>query len=564
MFTRPKPKEEGSYPYSARPAILVFATGYDWFPPKFFLGSSFSPIIMSRLVNIAPRKTSHERHLSPNAPPVIVLFLIPLCAACLLTNAAEEGLFRTIDLNVGEKQEVKLSDGSTASVRLLRVAEERDNVRSAVRRAQVRVEINGAITNIISATYHLPVTFNRVQVDCPITKGYYTNRDRWEDSWGLEKDARLRLWPAGSTWTAPGTFVYPIKQRWFASSTQMGNEPAYVDGGETPARKEIYYHSGLDIGGCEGMAEVISASDGLVVSAGGTALPDAEIPFYVRGGKDYVYVLDSKGWFYRYAHLQSIDPAVKAGERIKIGQKIGILGKEGSSGGWSHLHFDIKRKQPSGKWGILEGYALLWEAYQKERAPKVIAVARPHHLVRAGQTATLDGSLSWSAAGQIKNFEWTFGDGSKAKGPKVERNYERAGSYCEILKVIDPQGRIDYDFAVVQVIDSNDTDKLPPTIHAAYAPTFGIHPNDPVTFKVRTFRTQAGKEKWDFGDGTPSVEVMSDGNAKPMAPDGYAETVHRYQKAGDYLVKVERTGHTGATAVTRLHVRVDDIRNSPP
>ena len=67
----------------------------------------------------------------------------------------------------------------------------------------------------------------------------------------------------------------------------MGNEPAYVDGGESPARREIYYHSGLDIGGCEGMVDVVSASDGLVVSAGGKALSDyAEAPYYKPQG-DY-------------------------------------------------------------------------------------------------------------------------------------------------------------------------------------------------------------------------------------------------------------------------------------
>lgn len=77
-----------------------------------------------------------------------------------------------------------------------------------------------------------------------------------------------------------------------------------------------------------------------------------------------------------------------------------------------------------------------------------------------------------------------------------------------------------------------------------------------MTFKVRTFRTTEGEEKWDFGDGTPAVAVKSDGNAKPRAPDGYAETVHRYAKPGHYVVRVERVGHTGGTAIAHLHVRV--------
>ena len=77
-----------------------------------------------------------------------------------------------------------------------------------------------------------------------------------------------------------------------------------------------------------------------------------------------------------------------------MGDKIGILGKEGGSGGWSHLHFDIKCKQPSGMWGIQNAYAFAWEAYQRQYKPKIIAVARPHHLAWAGQTVELSDGRS--------------------------------------------------------------------------------------------------------------------------------------------------------------------------
>ena len=52
----------------------------------------------------------------------------------------------------------------------------------------------------------------------------------------------------------------------------------------------------------------------------------SDAPFYKpRGDYDYVYVLDAHGWYLRYAHLQSIDPAVQPGVRVKMGQKIGVL-----------------------------------------------------------------------------------------------------------------------------------------------------------------------------------------------------------------------------------------------
>jgi hypothetical protein len=241
-----------------------------------------------------------------------------------------------------------------------------------------------------------------------------------------------------------------------------------------------------------------------------------------------------------------------------MGQKIGVLGKEGSSGGWAHLHFDIKAKQPSGKWGIEDAYPFLWEAYCSQHRPQVVAMARPHNLIAAGEKLTLDGSRSFSAAGQIAGYHWTFGDGSTAEGARVERTYQQPGSYSEILKVTDARGRVDYDFAVVQVIGKDDTETFPPTIHASYAPTFNIHAGDPVAFKVRTFRAPMGVETWDFGDGSPPEQVHSDGNAKPHAPDGYAETIHRFAKPGLYLVRVEGLGYRNAKAVGHLCVRVDE------
>src|SRR5262249_12751056 len=289
--------------------------------------------------------------------------------------------------------------------------------------------------------------------DCPITKGCLKDSKKDTNTWGLERDGRLRLWPADSPLLRPGTFVYGVKQRWFASGTQMANEPVFVNGDDTPSeRGRIYYHFGLDIGGAEGMADVVAATDGLVVSSGKDVLPGYE-KTPVQPNYETVYVLDEQGWYYRYTHLKTIEAGIKPGSKVSSGQKLGLLGKEGSSGGWAHLHFDITSKQPSGQWGIVEGYGFLWEAYQSQYKPKILAVARPHHLAWTGQKVVLDGSRSWAASGKIAQYEWTFGDGTTATGPTAERAYKRPGTYSEFLKVRDADGRVAYDFAVVQVLD---------------------------------------------------------------------------------------------------------------
>jgi hypothetical protein len=62
--------------------------------------------------------------------------------------------FQVVELNVGESQEVTLSNGRKLTVKLLDLQEQRDNLRSAVRRAEVKVEIAGQQVSLVSANYN--------------------------------------------------------------------------------------------------------------------------------------------------------------------------------------------------------------------------------------------------------------------------------------------------------------------------------------------------------------------------------------------------------------------------
>ena len=487
-------------------------------------------------------------------------------ASCAQGAGPDDPLFRTLDLNVGETATVKLADDRTTLVRVIALDEQVDPLRNAVRSAVVKLEFDGRPLELTTGPYRLPTqvlgsrtkdgtNLPGLQIDCPATRGL--NRNGSPEFWGLDKDVRLRLWPESLPWITRGTFRYPVKQAWFATHTQMANEPTYVDGGERPDVRKIYYHSGLDIGGSEGDVEVVAATDALIVSVGTQVLPEHKTDTPVAPRYDVIYLLDSRGWYYRYSHLKSFDPAIVPGREVRIGQKLGLLGKEGASGGWSHLHFEIKSKQPSGKWGTQEGYPFLWQAYRDEAQPRLMAVARPHHLIRPGDEVELDAGRSWSAEGKVASYRWTLSDGSTVDGPRIRRTYAKPGTYSEILEIKDTAGHVGYDFCVVQVVDPSQPELLPPTIHPAYYPTTGIRPNDAVKFKVRTFRTTDGEETWDFGDGSPTVTTKSDGNVKALAPDGYAVTSHSFAKPGHYIVKVERTKKAGSSAVGYLHVTVE-------
>ena len=494
---------------------------------------------------------------------VRVLCAITFVALAFRPAAADENrlpLFRVAELNSGETAELEFANGLKARVRLLGVEETRDSLRRALRRAMVKIEVNGVEATIETGGYRLPIPVGDFQVDCPATAGVYWRHDRFEDSWGLDKEARLRIWPKNSPWAPPGEFGYPLKQRWFANATQSGNEPSYVMGEDAPTSREIYYHAGFDIGGVEGIDEVVCARDGLVISARGETLPNyPDLPFYQQSSYATVYVEDAIGWIHRYTHLKSVAPSLRLGERIKVGQPVGRLGIEEGAGYYAHLHYDIKSRQPSGKWGVQDAYAFLWEANLRQHNPPIVAVARPHAITWVGDPVTLDGGRSWCASGEIRDFEWTFGNGQVAHGKTVERRYDQPGRYSEILKVVDGQGNIDYDFAIVDVIERERGDAASPAIHAACNPTLDVRPGDPITFVVRTAFTTPTGETWDFGDGSPPARVRSDAS-RGGEDYSYAITTHAYSKPGVYLVRVEHVTESGAKVTARLVVRIEERR----
>ncbi|MGI6139755.1 MAG: PKD domain-containing protein [Candidatus Hydrogenedentales bacterium] len=460
-------------------------------------------------------------------------------------------LFTLVDLDVGEELSLPLQDGSTVDLAVLGLDETRDPIRDAVRRADVTLRVGEDETTLTAGLYNRPVEVDGVLVDAPITQGY--NKGAAEDYWGLRKEIRLRLWPKGSPLMEPDSFLYPIDQLWHSSHTWFDNEP--VDGGASIS-KTVYYHAGIDLGAVEGQTRVLAACDCLVVSARGQNLSGFTEDTPIKSRADVLYLYDERGWFYRYSHFSHIDEGVQLGDYVKKGTFLGLVGKEGASGGWSHLHFEIKCRQPSGAWGTLPSHALIREAYINQYQPEILACARQRHLIMPGDTITLDGSHSWTAADAINSYEWQFTDGETAVGEKVERQYLQPGKFEELLKITDSRGAVDYDFAIVHVLNPENPERYMPSLHVAYTPTFNLKAGDRITFSVRAFGFKDGSEMWDFGDGSAPVYTQSGKNPDPQAPDGYTMLEHRYEQPGDYIVKVKRENDSGYAAYTHLHVKI--------
>ncbi|MCD4710235.1 MAG: hypothetical protein K8R52_05265, partial [Bacteroidales bacterium] len=172
---------------------------------------------------------------------ITTILITGLFISCTPPELVVQNPLRSVvNLSIGESQDVSLVNGKHINIKLIDLKEINDELRDAVREAHVTVSVDGEEVTIISGNYYLPVKVGSVKIDCPVTGGYVKNVRI--DDYGFDKDARIRIWPEDSPFLTPGTFVYPVKQRWFADDTQMGNEPVFVDWGEHVAERLIQYH----------------------------------------------------------------------------------------------------------------------------------------------------------------------------------------------------------------------------------------------------------------------------------------------------------------------------------
>ena len=94
------------------------------------------------------------------------------------------------------------------------------------------------------------------------------------------------------------------------------------------------FHSGLDIVGSKS-SEIVSVSNGVVLWS--QMVTDKSNPTWEWG--NYVAVSGDDGNTIYYCHLA--ERKVSAGQRVKAGDVIGIMGNTGYSFG-KHLHFEVR------------------------------------------------------------------------------------------------------------------------------------------------------------------------------------------------------------------------------
>lgn len=132
----------------------------------------------------------------------------------------------------------------------------------------------------------------------------------------------------------------------------------YVDRGDGPGMKDHQCgedgydaHKGVDFAILDQQAmqdgvAVLAAADGVVIGfRDGMKDGHPDITGYKKGGKDCgnsVGVRHANGWITAYCHMKNGGFLVKDGDRVKRGEKLGLVGQSGMAD-FPHLHFSVQQ-----------------------------------------------------------------------------------------------------------------------------------------------------------------------------------------------------------------------------
>ncbi|MFM8561566.1 MAG: M23 family metallopeptidase [Solirubrobacterales bacterium] len=135
----------------------------------------------------------------------------------------------------------------------------------------------------------------------------------------LTVKARPRPVPAPEPPTS-GSGVFPVQ----GGAWSFGG-----DGARFGAGRPGHTHEGQDVIGASGLT-IVAPLAGVI----------RFVDYQAGGAGRYVVMRADNGWDMMFAHLQMRSVVVKEGERVKAGQKLGLLGSTGRSSG-PHLHFEL-------------------------------------------------------------------------------------------------------------------------------------------------------------------------------------------------------------------------------
>jgi PKD repeat protein len=142
--------------------------------------------------------------------------------------------------------------------------------------------------------------------------------------------------------------------------------------------------------------------------------------------------------------------------------------------------------------------------------------------------------------GTIVSYYWDFGDGTNSTERNPEHRYYVSGKYEVTLTVTDDDNATDTKSLNVYV--EGPPQNQPPIAKFEYKPTRTIE-DSPIYFtdKSKDLDGAVARVLWEFGDGTNSTEH---------------NPIHKYAKAGTYIVNLTVIDNEGATSYVQKTIHV--------
>ncbi len=165
-------------------------------------------------------------------------------------------------------------------------------------------------------------------------------------------------------------------------------------------------------------------------------------------------------------------------------------------------------------------------------------------LVATEQVITFNAYSSVDRDGELEYYAWTFGDGARAEGQRVQHSYDRSGDYRVVLTVRDNS------------TTSSDTDTDTIDIHVNHPPVADAGTDQWVTTSEVRFNAnlssdvdgQITRYSWDFGDGATGSGVSP---------------VHVYGNPGTYNVELVVTDDSETETESTSDRMIVVINSSP-
>ena len=395
------------------------------------------------------------------------------------------------------------------------------------RSAEVDVVVSGTRATLHARAFEMPQTVNGLRFYVETTRAWAT-APQLHPMPEVRGAVRLSCVAMGAPW-GPAELRFPIRNYRWRGNTYGNTWLALV-----PYNKH-YYHRGEDFGAIPDRLDVL-ASLGVVVTR--SPLPGGD------GRSNGLEIRSPSGFELDYSHmnLESITPHLTNGAAVSAGDRLGRTGMtwagRKSQHNDPHLHWAVSMDgQP------LASYPFVVEAYLRDYADRLLAVAGGYHYATPGETVELDASRSVARPGRrIVRYQWRLHDGRQVAGPRASVKAGQPGLFSEELRLLADDGSEDRDYAQLRVWNTNSGARFAAGWFYHW-PVRGARPGTPILFWNRLSGI-TGPTEINFGDGSQPVRIDQ-------------EASHIYRKAGLYTAALRSRGPAEEPVEVRMRVVIE-------